>query len=215
VRQGEHDSSFILHPFPLPWSGWETSALLAYAGLVGLTLVVIVIPVAILRLATRRRFRSVRILAVLPLAVALPLTAYVLTIRSPRPQIGTPTTWSGVFGFIVASTGGLPILAYLFVTVSIVVRRRWQRLAGWLALTAISGLVVGLIWVRSDMQRMPSIEHYSWSGWYQPVVPGAYYVGAIVVIVWAVRGVFRFVRRFFRRPVTMTLLPPGAPCREV
>jgi hypothetical protein len=203
-----HPSSFIPHPFPQPWSGGERDALWAYTGLVGLTLFVIVIPVAILRQVMRRRFKSVRILAALPLAAALPLTAYVLTIRSSRPRFVQPTAWSLIFGFIMASVAGMPILAYLFLTGSFLFRRRRRQLAGWFALTAVSGLMLGLFWIRFDMQSMASIEHYSWSGWYQPVVPGAYNLGALLVIAWIARGAFRFVKRRLTQPAAPTPLRP-------
>ncbi len=210
-----HPSAFILHPFPLPWSGAGQSVFLAYSGMVGLTLVVIVIPLAILKLAKRRRFRSVRTLAVLPLAVALPLTAYVWTIQSSRPQRVVPTASSGLLGFIVGSTGGLPILAYLLVTASMPFQRRLRWLAGWFVLTAVIGLVIGLIWIRTDMQAMSSFEHYSWSGWYEPVVPAAYYLGAIIVILWAVRGLYRSVKRILLWRAAVTPVGPMTPSREV
>jgi hypothetical protein len=201
-----HPSSFIPRPFPLPWSGIERDALWAYAGLVGLSLVAIVIPLAILKLAIRRRIRNLRILAALPLAVALPLTAYIFTVAAERSRLrfAQPTAWSLIVEFMVGSAGGLPILAYLWVNGSILVRRRFRQLATWAVLTAIAGLLVGLIWIWSDIKVKSSLEQYSWSGWYQPVVPGAYYLGAITGVAWVVRGVFRVVKGWLPRPVVRT-----------
>ena len=93
-------------------------------------------------------------------------------------------------------------------------RSSW-RCAGWAATTAVAGLLAGLVWMRIDLKTMPSIEHYSWSGWYQPVVPGAYYLGAIVVLVWASRELFWVAARLFARPIAMTLLLEEDRLREL
>jgi hypothetical protein len=195
-----HPSSFILHGFPLPWSSSGRTTAEAYSGLIWLTLIAIVIPLNIFRVARRRRFRSVRILAVLPLAIALPLTAYSYTAALLPPTSGTPRAWHHVLQFAAASTGGLPILGYFYVVGLLLVRRRFRLLAAWFVLTAIFGLVTALWWIHLDREMVASIEHYSWSGWYQPVVPGAYYLGVIVVIAWAGRSLFRPFKRFLTRP---------------
>ena len=72
----------------------------------------------------------------------------VVTVGPSRSQTAAPPQWSALLGFIVASMGGLPILAYLFATVSILVRRRWSQLVGWVShSTAAGGLLTGLsVW---------------------------------------------------------------------
>ena len=204
---GIHRSLFAQRLFPLPWSGSERDALWAYTGLVGLTVFVIVIPVGILRLVMRRLSEPAN-----PRGSAASggTPAHRLRIDD---QIGATAVCFANrlvadFGFIIASAAGLPILAYLFVTGSILFRRRWRQLAGWFALTAVSGLMVGLFWIRIDMRSMASSEHYSWSGWYQPVVPGAYNLGALLVIAWIARGAFRFVKRLITRGAALTAVHP-------
>jgi len=72
-------------------------------------------------------------------------------------------------------------------------------------LTAIVAAVIGTYWLRSDMQSMPAIEHYSWSAWHLLAWPAAYAVGLLVLIGWALRGAGRMTmrlgRRVFTRPV--------------
>jgi hypothetical protein len=49
-----------------------------------------------------------------------------------------------------------------------------------------------------------ALEHYNWSGWYEAALPGAYAVGVVILIGWAVRGILRLVRRSGRLGIVAT-----------
>ena len=70
----------------------------------------------------------------------------------------------------------------------IIFRRRWMPLASLAGLTAVATFAVGEFWLWSEMRGMPTIERYTWSGWYLVLVPGAYIVGSLVLL----RDVSRF-----------------------
>ena len=147
----------------------------------------IAVPLAILKLASRRRIWVVRLLLALPVVVAIPIAV-------------SPAFWSMTPLQLTASAiVGVPFLEYAGSAGRSILNRRWNRFAVRVSLTALATLVIGsgLLW--SDMQRMPAIEHYTWSEWYSVVIPGVYSVGALACIMWTARRGLRLIRRPGRR----------------
>ena len=128
---------------PLPWVGTvEPYADPLVQVTVAATLINVCIPVAIVWLATRRRFWSVRLLLALPVVAAILLTGY-STLSSfilDRPQMTVPRG-SGVFlGFVLLSMVGVLIVAYATAFVLSLVRLRWLK---WLlALPVVAAILV-------------------------------------------------------------------------
>ncbi len=176
----------------LPWSPAIPSKPQprAYWSAAWLALINVVVPLAILRRATRGRFWSVRLLLALPVVVTIPVAMFLSRIGSSTPPHGDSATWVALQGFAWTSLLGLPLLAYLAGVARIVMSRRWQRLARLAGLTVLAGVGIGLLWLWIDARTMTALEHYTWSDWYQVVMPGAYTVGVLGLIAWAVRGLF-------------------------
>jgi len=191
----------------LPWAseGNRTQYPVRYLALAGIALIDVVVPLAILWLATRKRFWSVRMLLALPVVIAIPLGVGLTLKRLLPVELPDPIRWHAFLFFTLVSLAGLPPLAYLALVGSTLVRRRWRRLALIVGLTAIVAAVIGTYWLQSDMQSMPAIEHYSWSAWHLLAWPAAYAVGLLVLIGWALRRAGRMTmrlgRRVFTRPV--------------
>jgi tRNA A-37 threonylcarbamoyl transferase component Bud32 len=185
---------------PLPWSsgGGGLIPLLVFVGMAGLATINVVVPLLIVRLATRRRVWGVRLLLALPAVVAIPM-AMSLAVLSVTPSMAGVTASQAIAGFSLATLGGLPVVVYVVLIGSSLVRRRWLRLV-WIAiLSALVTAGLGAYWWWFDRQRMPAIEHYNWSGWQAAIMPGLYLVGVLTMAAWAVRGTFRFVRKRWRR----------------
>jgi predicted Ser/Thr protein kinase len=184
---------------PLPWSRGSGGMVhpLIYLRLAGLALVNVVLPLVILRAATRRRVWGVRLLMALPAVVAIPLAAF-LMLRSVTPAMASVATERLIMIIILCTLAGLPALVYVTLIASSVLHRRWIRLAVLGVLTVLASVAVGAYWLGCDLMSKPAIEHYTWSGWHGVVLPGAYAVGVLVLIAWAVRGVARLVMRLWR-----------------
>ena len=78
----------------------------------GLALINVVVPLLILKLATRRRVWSVRMLLALPAVVAIPMTAF-LTFVSATPSMAGASAGQAIAGFGRATLGGMPIVVYV------------------------------------------------------------------------------------------------------
>ena len=105
-------------------------------------LINVCVPVAILWLATRRRFWSVRLLLALPVLVAILLTGY-SALSSPvlnRPQTAVPAWWSVLLAVVLLPMVGIPIVAYATALVLSLVRVRWLKLL--LALPVVAAILV-------------------------------------------------------------------------
>jgi hypothetical protein len=98
----------------------------------------------------------------------------------------------------LGSLAGIPIASFAAVAGWNLVRRRWRHLAILAGLTVLASLAIGLVGLRIDIRSMPPIEHYSWSGWYLAVLPGAYSVGLLLVMAWTIRGMLQLPRRQVR-----------------
>jgi outer membrane protein assembly factor BamB len=181
---------------PLPWTiavDRETarSGLLA---LVGLALFNVLLPLGILRLAAPRRPWTMRVLMALPIAAAIPLTA-IVAVEPLIPTLPAPYPSSSRMLFTLGTLAGIPIVSFAAVAGWSLVRRRWRSLALLAGLTILASLVIGTVWLWTDFRSMPTIEQYTWSGWYLAVLPGAYAVGVLMVMAWATRGALRWARR--------------------
>jgi hypothetical protein len=183
----------------LPWNQMTLASQVQLVVVIGgLALINVVIPVVILRMATRRRLWSLRLLLALPVAVAIP-TAMLIKVKPLSPEVALASWPDAILAMTVVSIAGLPLLGYAGIVGLSILRQRWRQLA-WLAgLTALASVAVGAGWLGFDMQDMPAIERYNWSGWYGVALPSAYAVGVLASIAWAVRGAARLVLGLRRR----------------
>ncbi len=173
---------------PLPWNstnGANWLELLFQLG--GLACFNIVMPLAIVKMATRQRIRSVRLLLAMPVAVAIPISSSRLFLSLSAVQL-TASTLSGV-----------PFVVYAGALGQSIVNRRWRRFAVLIGLTAIAALVLGGCWLWYDRRGMSAIGYYSWSGWYELVIPATFIVGALASIAWLGRGAFRLIIRLVQK----------------
>jgi hypothetical protein len=186
---------------PLPWinaaarDGVRTGLL----AVLGLALLNVVLPLAVLRLVAGRRPWSLRLLMALPVAAAVPLTAF-LALEPLIPILPDPFPASAKILFTLGTLVGTPVAAYLIFLGWSLVRRRWRTLALLAGLTVLASLAIGLAWLWVDLRAMPAIERYGWSGWYLAMVPGAYAASLLMLIGWAMRGISRWLGRLGRRP---------------
>ncbi len=139
----------------------------------GRDLINVCIPVAILWLATRRRFWSVRLLLALPVVAAVLLTGYsaLSSLMLDRAQTTVPHWWGVFLGVVLLAMGGLPIVAYTTAFVLSLVRVRWLK---WLlALPVVAAILVAGYSVADHLDsrkapnrrrrrggRLPSISRY-------------------------------------------------------
>jgi hypothetical protein len=211
---------------PLPWMIGEFRVLpRLFLFIGGLAFVCLILPLAILRLAWRRRLRVVWLLVVLPILIAIPPAAYRwwpgLETRPPYGMAHVSRPWDvkdtsrvgsdlgGVFAydlqgrhaiaaFIVTTLAGIPFAVYAVVVGRSAIRRRWRLLLLLAGLTAVASIGVGAWWLRSDGLVMAEIEHYDWSGWPAVAVPGAYLVGTLVLVLWTAWSLWVVVRGAIR-----------------
>jgi outer membrane protein assembly factor BamB/tRNA A-37 threonylcarbamoyl transferase component Bud32 len=193
---------------PLPWStgGGGLIPLLVFLGMAGLATINVVIPLSIVKLATRRRVWGVRLLLALPAVVAIPLAVF-LTVLSVTPSMAGATAPQVITGFSLATLGGLPIVVYVALIGSSLLRRRWWRLVMIAVLSVLVTVGLAAYWLWVDRRWMATIEHYTWSGWHTVIVPGLYLVGGLAMVTWAVRGTARFVWKRWRRRRAIAMNP--------
>jgi len=181
---------------PLPWTEpiVRTIGLRGFLGLGALALVNVLVPIAILRLASRRRGWSVRSLMALPVAAAVPLIIFRTTESLIPAQIG-PLAASTRLLFTLGTIAGIPLLTYSFLAGWSLVRRRWKPLAPLAASTVLATAIVAAAWLWIDSRAMPTIEHYERSNWYLAVIPGAYVIGILLPVGCIVRRIHRGILR--------------------
>jgi hypothetical protein len=181
---------------PLPWAQLIDNDDLGSCLLVVIVLALFngFLPFLILFLAARRRPWTMRLMLALPLAAAVPLTA-VVVFEPLIPALPAPFPSSSRLLFALGSLAGIPIVSLAAAIGFCLVRRRWKQLALFAGLTVLASVVIGLAWLRFDWRSMPTVEHYTWSGWYLAVVPGAYAVGVSIVVGGAIRAVSRMPGR--------------------
>jgi hypothetical protein len=172
---------------PMPWTIVVApdaigSVLLAVTAL---ALFNIMLPLLILRLVALRRPWTMRLMMMLPVAAAIPLSAFAI-VEPLVPSLPAPYPSSSKTIFFVGSLVGVPLVSLAAGAGMSLIQRRWSRLAVLAGLTVLASLAIGFVWMRMDMRSMPAIERYTWSGWYLVVLPGAYAVGTLLVIAWVV-----------------------------
>jgi hypothetical protein len=186
----------------LPWTNLM-AAQTARTGLlavVGLALVNVFLPLGILRLAARRRPWSLRALMALPVAAAVPLSAFLaLEPLIPIPTPPAPLPSSPLTLFVLGAVAGVPVVFYVVLAGWSLVRRRWRIAAMLASFTVLASIAIAAIWLRLDMRDMPAIEHYSRWGWYLALVPGAFVASAVILTGWAIRGMSRSILGRARR----------------
>ena len=112
---------------PLPWTIGRArdvvgSPLVAMAGL---ALFNVFLPLLILRLVALRRPWTMRLLMMLPVAAALPLTAFSV-VEPLVPSIPSPYPASTKTVFFVGSLAGVPIVSFVATAGWILIQRRWR-----------------------------------------------------------------------------------------
>jgi hypothetical protein len=161
---------------------------------IGLAMISVIAPIAIVRLAARRWPWSLRLLMALPIAAAIPLAVFQARDSLLPERIGPiPATARPVF--LLGTLAGLPILIYTGSVVSSLFRRRWRHPLERLGLTIVASSIVAAAWIGIDRRAIPPIEHYSRSEWYLVAVPGAYVVGLVILGGWSLRGIYRGIMR--------------------
>ena len=193
---------------PLPWSRRRGGdiPLLLYLGLAALATINIVVPLLIVRMATRRRIWSVRLLLALPAVVAIPMTAF-LTFASAMPSMSGASAVRAIALFSLATLGGLPVVVYVALIGSSLLRRRWRRFIRLAVLSGLATIGLAAYWLWYDGLRKPAIEHYTWSDWHAVIVPGLYLAGVLAMVAWVVRGAWRFIGKQWRRRRAVAMNP--------
>lgn len=185
---------------PLPWIDPIRRALdlRLLVAAIGLALINVVAPIAIVRLAAWRRPWSLRVLLALPIAAAIPLAVFQARESLLPERIGLiPATARPMF--LLATLAGLPILIYAGSAVSSLFRRRWRLPLALVGLTIVASAIIAAAWIGIDRRAMPPIEHYSRSEWYLAAVPGAYATGLIILAGSGLRVIYRGMTRLGTR----------------
>ena len=162
---------------PLPWTKWMVGAL-GPSGALGsgcLALANVFVPLAMLRLVTRRR-RAFKMwaLMVLPVAAAVPLVVY----QAVLPWLSTGEGWflsTETRVFLTGTVAGIPVVYFVVVLGGNLVRRRWKRVLAFVGVSVLATLVAAVGWVGIDRRSMAvNVEHYDWEGWERVGLVGAY-----------------------------------------
>jgi hypothetical protein len=180
------------HVFPLQWM---------FAA--GASVVVLVIPIAIVRLARRRRAWGLPMLMALPIALAIPLAAFVAARAYLSAESPSIPPWVALLGIALAAVAGLPVLVYGYEIAMDVHRRHWRRAAIVLGVTIAMSAVVGAYMLRVDRNVMPAIEFFDWSEWYSVLPVGGYVVGLLLLFSNLIGRIREGLRRISgQRPAT-------------
>ncbi len=136
---------------PLPWTGpvRRVTAPSWVFALVGLALVNVVLPIAMLRLAARRRPWTLRLLMMLPVAAAVPLCAY-LAVEPLMPAQVDPLPPYPKLLFALATIAGIPVVIWLASAAMSLIRLRWKTLAVLAGLTLLASVIIAAAWLRFD-----------------------------------------------------------------
>src|SRR5262249_19790616 len=100
-----------------------------------------------------------------------------------------------------------PVVVFVTLVISSLIRRRWRRFAVLVGLTVLASVALGVYWLRSDIQTMPAIEHYAGGEWHQLAIPGAYLVGVLASIGWGLRRTARLMMKLGKRRRAVTVNP--------
>jgi hypothetical protein len=190
---------------PLPWIGpiAHTIGPRGFVVLAALATINVVVPIAILRLAARRRPWGLRLLMAMPVAAAIPLA--VLQAREALlPEKIGPMPMAARTGFVLGTVAGLPIVLYAGSAAASPFRTGRQRLA-LVGSTFVATAIAGAAWLWWDSRRMPPIEYYDRSGGYLIVLAGIYAVGVGLLFAWPLRPILRQIERSQSRPPAQSI----------
>jgi hypothetical protein len=185
---------------PLPWVTRLSGSTGPWVALAcsGLALVNVLLPLLILRFATRRRPWTIRVLSALPVAAAVPLMAYL--VLEPMIEARPDSLFASTkLQFILGTLAGIPLIFLAAVAAWALLHRRAKTLAALTALSLAASAVIAAIWLWVDMKSMPAIEQYGPPGWYLIALPGVYASGLIELIKWLIRRAARLPQRVRRR----------------
>ena len=146
---------------PLPWLARLKGPFgpWGFLAATGLAFVNVFVPLWLFRLVAGRRRFSIRALMALPLAAAVPLTAFLL-LEPVLPVGSTPSLAAEKQIFIAGTLAGLPIVSYLVWMAKSFARLRWRLAALQIVLTALISLSIAAVWLWFDSKSMASIERY-------------------------------------------------------
>ena len=180
----------------LPWTTWLAGILdlKGFLFVIALALLNVAVPLAVLRLAARRRPWTVRLLMALPVAAAIPLMA-LLAIEPILAARADPWVASAKLEFALGSIAGIPIVVIAALACRSVLCGRIKALARLIAFTMLTSFIIGAVWLWFDMKSMPAIERYGRTGWYLVLWPGAYTAGLLLSVGWVARSALGLIRR--------------------
>jgi hypothetical protein len=181
---------------PLPWTGLilYTIGPRGVLAFIGLAIINVAVPLALVALAARRRPWTLRLLMALPIAAAVPLTVF-QTIEPLIPvQIG-PWPASSKVVFAASTMAGVPVVAAAALVIASLVRLRWKPPALFAGSSLVASAIVAAAWLWSDRRTMPAVERYDRSEWYLAVLLGSYAVGVLIAVGWVLRAIYRAIRR--------------------
>jgi tRNA A-37 threonylcarbamoyl transferase component Bud32/outer membrane protein assembly factor BamB len=175
---------------PLPWmtGRLSTLGLREFLFVLGLAFFNVVVPLAILRVAARRRPLTVRVLMALPVAAAVPLMALIALTPTFEAR-ANPWIAYAKLEILMATLAGISLLALASALCLALARRRWKSLGRLSTLLLLSTIAAAGGWLVYDMRSMPAIEHYGFHGWYFALVPGAFAAGTLLLFAWLIRRV--------------------------
>jgi serine/threonine protein kinase len=183
---------------PLPWvRPVEPYADPLVQAALAATLINVCIPLAILRLATRRRFWGVRLLLAIPAVFAIVLTGYpaVTSLTLDRPEATLPRWWYISVDAILFTMCGLPIVVYVTAFVLSLVRQRWLKRL--LALPVVAAILVAghsaLVWLIPDHAQPTELP---W--WTTPLEVTLLSMSGLPIVAYAAARALSVVRRRWR-----------------
>ena len=139
---------------PLPWTGpiARVASPTWVFTVIGLALVNVVLPIALLRLAARRRPWTLRLLMMLPVAAAVPLCAY-LAVEPLMPAQVAPLPPYPKLLFALATVAGIPVVMLVSLAGWSLLRLRWNSLVLLVGLTLLASAIIAAAWLRYDSLR--------------------------------------------------------------
>ncbi len=183
---------------PLPWVAPIRDQIgpRGFIVMIALALVNLAIPLALLKLAARRRPWTIRLLLALPVAAAIPL--YALHAFEPMMLAdfaSTPVSPRRLY--IAATLAGAPLVAFAGGVAWSLVRLRWKRLLAMAALLLVSSALVAAGWIAYDVRTMPPPGHYDRADWAMApaLVPGAGLAGSLLILGWILRRPIRWLMK--------------------
>ena len=104
------------------------------------------LPIAMLRLAARRRPWTIRLLMMLPVAAAVPLSTY-LAVEPLLPAKLDPLPPYPRLLFALATVASIPVVVWMALAGWSLVRLRWKSLARLAGLTLLASAAIAAAWL--------------------------------------------------------------------